>query len=122
MKKLIIISFFALVFAFVVIVMLHESSKMLAPEYTFTEEFNTGVYTTYTAKDGDEAIIYKGNEIGRLDSLTQSYAQTKFENGFYEGVIWAEQQYLVKLRTGNNDVFPVSSEMVNEELKRRREQ
>ena len=61
------------------------------------------------------------NDLARLDSLTKVYAQTKFENGFYEGVIWAEQQYMIKLKTGNDDVFPVSSEMVRQELKRRRE-
>ena len=61
------------------------------------------------------------NDLARLDSINQVLQQAKFENGFYEGVIWAEQQYIIKLKTGNDDVFPVSSEMVRQELKRRRE-
>ena len=60
------------------------------------------------------------NDLARLDSINQVLRQARFENGFYEGVIWAEQQYIVKLKTGNDDVFPVSSEMVRKELERRR--
>lgn len=59
-------------------------------------------------------------EISKSDSLNRINARMQFENGFYEGVIYAQEQYLKLLQTGDPKQFPVTNEMIIEYLKRKR--